>query len=120
MRLTRFLSHIYFSFYGIDKFFHRFSADSYSKPKNWYVPIIADSLIETTICGYIFGALRFVYDFIGIFHRQISASKTYEHYFSEFDNDANYDHFSWNLISFFAFVIAVALLLYSIFTTFPL
>ena len=69
MRLTRFLSHIYFSFYGIDKFFHRFSADSYSKPKNWYVPIIADSLIETTICGYIFGALRFVYDFIGIFHR---------------------------------------------------
>lgn len=146
MRLTRFLSHIYFSFYGIDKFFHRFSADSYSKPKNWYVPIIADSLIETTICGYIFGALRFFYDFIGIFHRhepwekrvavyvfiplgvflfalvwrKISASKTYEHYFSEFDNDANYDHFSWNLISFFAFVIAVALLLYSIFTTFPL
>ena len=144
--MIRFLSHIYFSFYGIDKFFHRFRADRYSRPKNWYAPNIADSLIETTLCGYIFGALRFVYDFIGIIHRhtpdekriaayvlipigiflfalvwrKVADSKTYEQYFSEFDNDANYDHCTWNLISFFAFVIAVALLLYSIFTTFPL
>ena len=143
--MIRFLSHLYFSFYGIDKFFQRFSVD-FPNRKNDYRPSIAETLLYVTICGYIFGALRFVYDFTGIFHRhepwekriavyvfiplgvflfalvwrKISASKTYEHYFSEFDNDANYDHLTWNLISFFAFVIAVALLLYSIFTTFPL
>ena len=144
--MIRFLSHIYYSYYSIDKFFCHFSTDRYSQPKSRHVPILADSLIETTICGYIFGALRLVLDFVGLIFRfspkgnriltcimiaigvfffallwkKVADTKTYEHYFSEFDNDANYDHFTWNLISFFAFIIAVALLLYSIFTTFPL
>lgn len=144
--MIRFLSHIYYTYYSIDKFFCRFSTDRYSKPKNRYVPIIADSLIETTICGFVFGALRIVLDLVGLIccfppnvnrivscimiaigvfffallWKKVADTKTYEYYFSEFDNDANYDHFAWNLISFFVFVIAVALLLYSIFTTFPL